>query len=186
LARALPVHEQLSAASNKRILRRTFAAALGPFAEAGKIGFPVPFIGWLNLEDFRALIDLLDSTLSISGLFSKHALRRCIEAATSHPEISGTKVWTLLNLAAWTLYQKAGDGFFEIWGEHLDLAGRRIMEELDHERRNATPPWMAGLLRRCAAARQAATFISPNWLEPVERDCSRALDAQRTGTWRIL
>lgn len=182
LARAWPVHEQISAASNKRLLRRAFAATLGPFAKAGKIGFPVPVLRWLSLEDFRALIDLLDSSLSISGLFRKHALKRCIEEATSHPAISGTKVWTLLNLAAWTLYQKAGDGLFELWGEHLDFAGRRIMEELDYERCNATPAWMGGLLRRCASTRQAATFISPSWLEPVERDCSRALDVQRTGT----
>lgn len=160
-ARAIPSRHHL-APREKNVLRELFGDVLGPFATIPKLGFPLPLTAWLNTPAFAGISALLGRTWNGDGYPPQ------LVDALKKPAVGGNGIfaWTLHNLAAWSLLQRSGPRFYEIWHDHLNPSGQSLMRELQREIHPAAPSWLPDLLKRCAAGTEACLSISRHWREP--------------------
>jgi asparagine synthetase B (glutamine-hydrolysing) len=178
LARATDPLVHLQSAG-KHVLRTGFDDVLGHCAVAPKIGFPLPLSQWLQTEPFEGIIDLCNG--SGQGAWSRFlgadALTGSMARANRCRDRPPVAAWTLLNFAAWRMWQQDEALFFQRWRERLAPDGRKLMDELAHEQRPTMPDWMPSFLARCASASQGLAGVSKDWREPETVQCLKAVSA---------
>ncbi len=161
-ARAIPSARHLVPRA-KAIPRELFRDLLGPFADAPKIGFPLPMAAWMETPAFRAVLGWLADAWHEAG---EAADFRDALKSIPGPRDGTLFVWTLANLAAWSLLQRFGPRFFAMWHDQLQPTGQSLLRELQEEMNPGVPGWLPALLRRGAGISEPTLTISRGWLEP--------------------
>ncbi len=159
----------------KQVLRAQFGDVLGPFSATPKIGFPLPLAAWLDAKPFARITRLCGQAADLDRFLGPNALGRALALARSHPREPAIPAWTLLNHAAWRLWQTMGDAFLGLWRDQLGAEGQALMDALDGEQRGSAPEWLPRLLSRCAAERRGTVSVSVDWAAPTNRQCLEPL-----------
>jgi len=166
LARSIPSGAHISTSSNKLALRRAFKKTLGTFSATPKVGFPLPLTAWLNSESFLRIIALLKISLKDCRFFRDDALDISLENALKNPLKPPTLLWTILNIAAWSLFQSSGKEFYSLWHNNLDEEGQFLMNKLSPELLSDVPSWLAELLSQCESASGGIVATCVHWEKP--------------------
>ena len=111
-AARLPIHLKLAGFTTKRILREAVRGLLPEsILTRPKMGFPVPFAGWVASRWHDAARDvLLDRRTRERGLTNVAAVERLLDDHRAGTRRGGDAIWALLNLELWYRTFVDGDG----------------------------------------------------------------------------
>jgi asparagine synthase (glutamine-hydrolysing) len=111
-ASRLPDRMRLSGFTTKRILREAVRGLLPEsILTRRKMGFPVPFSGWVGTRWHSVARDvLLDKRTRERGLLDAHAVEHLLDTHRAGIRRGGDAIWALLNLELWYRTFIDGDG----------------------------------------------------------------------------
>jgi asparagine synthase (glutamine-hydrolysing) len=122
-AAGLPGRLKLRGFTTKWILREAVRSILPPeILTRKKMGFPVPFSGWMKGQWQDVARDvLLDTRSRQRGIVDPAAVERLIAAHASGEAEGGDAIWSLLNLELWYRTHIDGDGVQTLPGNRLTI-----------------------------------------------------------------
>jgi asparagine synthase (glutamine-hydrolysing) len=102
-AASLPDDWKLRGWTTKRVLREAMKGLLpASILDRPKMGFPVPFAGWMRGAWNGVARDvLLDRSARERGLFEPRAVEMLLQRHAAGRTEGGDRIWTLLNLELW-------------------------------------------------------------------------------------
>ena len=102
-ASRLPDRLRLSGFTTKRILREAVRGLLPEsILTRKKMGFPVPFAGWVSARWHSVARDvLLDARTRQRGLFDSTAIERLLADHRAGVRRGGDAIWALMNVELW-------------------------------------------------------------------------------------
>ncbi len=133
----MPSRLKLHGWQTKAVLRRAVARLLPPeILTRRKMGFPVPFGGWLR-DGFRPVVDefVLGGRAAARGLFRPERIRDLVHEHRRGAADHGERLWLLINLEIWQRIFCDGESPGEIMRPVWRRPGRRHASGMDQDGR---------------------------------------------------